>query len=53
MQEDPVKVLTNQTALNEFSTSLQNQMADFFGVPPSQVSSHDASACTHAMLCTL
>lgn len=38
LQVDPVQVLTNQTALDEFSSKLQNQMAGFFGVPPIQAS---------------
>lgn len=34
---DPATVLTNQTALNEFKTNLQADMAAFFGVNSSQV----------------
>jgi hypothetical protein len=36
--QDPVAVLTNATAKEEFSTTLQNQLAGFFGVTPTQVS---------------
>lgn len=40
--QDPVAVLTNETALVEFKSKLQNQLAGFFDVAPAQVCARGA-----------